>query len=546
VFNVDSERWSKKRRLNDAKGAVEDNAKVARGAKAAAAPDASSDQEGVEDSFKPAALPPPPATLKAPLLTVKGMADDKSPGEGIGLEAVSAKAEVEEDDRPDERLTFPERLMYFLQNDVESNALWWQQDGLSFAFEPKLFTAKVLHKLFPTKIKFESFIRKLNRWGFRRVPGQGLPPNGAAYKHPLFNKDNPEMMKQMKFGQKTITTSQSLTSSASQLPTAGSSMLNSSHQQQQMMMFQDAQRQSITDEQSLLDVNSRQNAQHLALLQRLANAQVQPLNAADLLIQQQQQSYASNSGLNLSVGNTNSAEELRRRMLLGSLSTSSIPHIELALAITAPQQYHQEELLGAAGLQAGRMLPSSLTAPDLTSAALGAGSPSERELRNLLLFGSSSLPTQLQRQLSALYGADRLPFGANASLGARNPHGGGTASAGSGIGSMSQANFDAARLLFGRNDSTGGGSSNHALNLPPSSSSSLGHQLAHPPPMRRLPSAEQHFALLRQQQQHEQQQQQQQQQQQGANVGQSAELLFLLEQERLRRQREGQNNSTNN
>lgn len=38
--------------------------------------------------------------------------------------------------------------------------------------------------------------------GFRRVPGQGLPPNGAAYKHPLFKKDEPELMKSMKFGQK--------------------------------------------------------------------------------------------------------------------------------------------------------------------------------------------------------------------------------------------------------------------------------------------------------------------------------------------------------
>lgn len=68
------------------------------------------------------------------------------------------------DDKMDDRLTFPERLMYLLQHETEPKALWWQKDGLSFGFEPKVFTERVLNKLFPSKIKFESFIRKLNRW----------------------------------------------------------------------------------------------------------------------------------------------------------------------------------------------------------------------------------------------------------------------------------------------------------------------------------------------------------------------------------------------
>ena len=63
-----------------------------------------------------------------------------------------------------DKLTFPERLMHLLQNESEPDALWWQKDGLSFGFEQKLFTEKVLNKLFPIRIKFESFIRKLNRW----------------------------------------------------------------------------------------------------------------------------------------------------------------------------------------------------------------------------------------------------------------------------------------------------------------------------------------------------------------------------------------------
>ena len=71
---------------------------------------------------------------------------------------------ADEDERLDNRLTFPERLMHLLKHRIEPKAIWWQKDGTSFGFEPKLFTDKVLNKLFPTKIKFESFIRKLNRW----------------------------------------------------------------------------------------------------------------------------------------------------------------------------------------------------------------------------------------------------------------------------------------------------------------------------------------------------------------------------------------------
>ena len=87
------------------------------------------------------------------------------PTNGVATAAASATIEdSQQEDKLDDRLTFPERLMHMLQHEVEPKALWWQKDGLSFGFEPKLFTEKVLNKLFPTKIKFESFIRKLNRW----------------------------------------------------------------------------------------------------------------------------------------------------------------------------------------------------------------------------------------------------------------------------------------------------------------------------------------------------------------------------------------------
>ena len=83
-----------------------------------------------------------------------------------GEDGAKAFAKPNEDNADDafDKLTFPERLMYLLQNETEPDALWWQKDGLSFGFEQKRFTESVLNKLFPIRIKFESFIRKLNRW----------------------------------------------------------------------------------------------------------------------------------------------------------------------------------------------------------------------------------------------------------------------------------------------------------------------------------------------------------------------------------------------
>lgn len=87
----------------------------------------------------------------------------KTPDDSNGSEKSNSN-EAKAEEKLDEKHTFPERLMYLLQNETDSDALWWQPDGDSFAFEPKLFTEKVLSKLPGGKIKFESFIRKLNRW----------------------------------------------------------------------------------------------------------------------------------------------------------------------------------------------------------------------------------------------------------------------------------------------------------------------------------------------------------------------------------------------
>ena len=61
------------------------------------------------------------------------------------------------------RIRLPDKLMEYLNNEVEKEVLWWQPDGDGFAFDSKTMQKKFLDKHFEgTKLK--SFIRSLNRW----------------------------------------------------------------------------------------------------------------------------------------------------------------------------------------------------------------------------------------------------------------------------------------------------------------------------------------------------------------------------------------------
>ena len=95
--------------------------------------------------------------------------------------------------------TFPERLMELLGNDSVKKALWWLPGGEAFALMPNVFYDIVLAKYFQGT-KFESFTRKLNRWGFKRLSGQGVPKGSIAYYHKMFKKEKPEMAKKLRSG----------------------------------------------------------------------------------------------------------------------------------------------------------------------------------------------------------------------------------------------------------------------------------------------------------------------------------------------------------
>lgn len=80
-----------------------------------------------------------------------------------------------------------------------TDSMWWLPDGDSFCLIPVVFAEKVLDKHFQGT-KFESFTRKLNRWGFKRVAGQKVPANTIAYYNKYFIRGQPKLLKNMNGG----------------------------------------------------------------------------------------------------------------------------------------------------------------------------------------------------------------------------------------------------------------------------------------------------------------------------------------------------------
>jgi len=99
------------------------------------------------------------------------------------------------------RLTFPEKLMELLNKEDCQDAMCWLTNGKAFALQPSMFMQKILPKYFEGT-KFESFTRKLNRWGFKRIAGEDAPDDTFAYSHHLFKREYPELCRGMSGGKK--------------------------------------------------------------------------------------------------------------------------------------------------------------------------------------------------------------------------------------------------------------------------------------------------------------------------------------------------------
>ena len=99
------------------------------------------------------------------------------------------------------RLTFPDKLMNLLNSKDFQDSMCWLRNGNGFALHPNVFMKNILPKHFEGT-KFESFTRKLNRWGFKRIAGEDTPEDTYAYSHHLFKRDCPELCRGMSGGKK--------------------------------------------------------------------------------------------------------------------------------------------------------------------------------------------------------------------------------------------------------------------------------------------------------------------------------------------------------
>jgi hypothetical protein len=84
--------------------------------------------------------------------------------------------------------------MDILSEEGQAEIISWLPHGNGFIIhKKKTFANDILPKYFKVS-KFTSFTRKLNRWGFSRVP---RGPETGAYFHKLFRRDKPTLCMQM-------------------------------------------------------------------------------------------------------------------------------------------------------------------------------------------------------------------------------------------------------------------------------------------------------------------------------------------------------------
>jgi len=91
---------------------------------------------------------------------------------------------------------FPNALLDMLSNPEFVSIVRWIPNGRAFAIhDESKFTSLILPKYFPRIAVFRSFVRKLNRWGFRSV--RGLSDQVEAkyvFEHDNFCRDYPSLL----------------------------------------------------------------------------------------------------------------------------------------------------------------------------------------------------------------------------------------------------------------------------------------------------------------------------------------------------------------
>lgn len=92
--------------------------------------------------------------------------------------------------------TFPDILLEILSNPSYVSIVSWLPNGKSFAIhDANKFSSEILPKYF-RRVIFRSFVRKLNRWGFRSVK-RSISGFETTFEHTSFCRDQPELVADM-------------------------------------------------------------------------------------------------------------------------------------------------------------------------------------------------------------------------------------------------------------------------------------------------------------------------------------------------------------
>lgn len=143
------------------------------------------------------------ATKEVPSSTVKISSDggtqeagDASRSGGSDTEEATSSCRTLPEDQVK---TFPQILQEILSTPQYQPIAHWLPDGFSFVIADKQrFSEEILPKFFREAL-FHSFIRKLNRWGFRRVKNKNRRKGEeSSFAHSNFVRDKPWLCMKMK------------------------------------------------------------------------------------------------------------------------------------------------------------------------------------------------------------------------------------------------------------------------------------------------------------------------------------------------------------
>mmetsp|Transcript_25925 Transcript_25925/g.55165 ORF Transcript_25925/g.55165 Transcript_25925/m.55165 type:complete len:369 (+) Transcript_25925:191-1297(+) len=112
--------------------------------------------------------------------------------------AASAAADASSCLEPFRNKNFAEKLHALLSVPAYSSTLRWNSTGDAFAiYDTEEFVNTIMATHFQSS-KFESFQRRLRRWGFRRMEGMEEKMKGLiVFRCPYFRRDKPDLCKKM-------------------------------------------------------------------------------------------------------------------------------------------------------------------------------------------------------------------------------------------------------------------------------------------------------------------------------------------------------------